>query len=289
MAAIARRMPPRGGALLAVAAVLIAAAVLAIGYVLLSALRGATSPATTATPAGAIGGAVAVQPPALATPIDLAQFHATAEAGLNRPPEQRQAQPPTPTPPPAPTKPSAPVKPGAPPAAPPKPGAPAPAAVAGTPVPERTLRPTLTPPPTRTPTITATFTATETPTSTPTYTPLPSPCEAPIAVPRVFTGNGYYVTVTHEVVGAMAVRWNVSGGEIRVFEGKPPLLGPGRDGIAWGIPPEVPIQQGLSGPRPLAVGERPPAAYTVYFFNGSPFGVGPVDAQVTYWTYGHCP
>src|SRR5688572_18552542 len=115
MATLARRLPPRGGAMLAVAAVLIAGSILAIGYVALSALRGATGVGTTATPGPGVVGAVAVQPPALATPIDLAQFHATAEAGLNRPPEQRQAAPPTPTPPPAPTKPSAaaPAKPGA--------------------------------------------------------------------------------------------------------------------------------------------------------------------------------
>src|SRR5687768_10538348 len=133
MAALARRMPPRAGALLAVAAVLIAAAVLATGTLALSLLRGGAS----TTPVPSIGVAEAVQPPALATPIDVAQFHATAEAGLNRPPEQRQAAP-TPTPPPAPTKPSAlgqpaPAKPGAP--------APAPAVPLGTVAPVRTPLP----------------------------------------------------------------------------------------------------------------------------------------------------
>ena len=275
--------------MLAVAALLIAGSVLAIGYVALSALRGAVGPDTTATPAAGLAVAVAVQPPALATPIDLAQFHATAEAGLNRPPEQRQAAPPTPTPPPAPTKPAAPAKPGAAQPAAPKPGAPTPAGVAGTPTPERTPRPTVALPPTRTPTITHTATATVTSTPTPTYTPIPSPCEAPFEVPRVFTGNGYFVTVTHETVGPMAVRWNVAGGEIRVYDGKPTLLGPERTGIASAVPPDLPIQQGLSGPRALNVGERPAADYTFYFFNGSPLGLGPVEAQITYWTYGHCP
>src|SRR5688572_14812108 len=107
MAALARRMQPRGGTMLAVAAVLIAAAILAIGYLALSALRSATGAATTVTPAAGLSGVVAVAAPAVATPIDLARFHATAEAGLNRSPEQRQALPPTPTPPPAATKPSA--------------------------------------------------------------------------------------------------------------------------------------------------------------------------------------
>ena len=277
-------MPPRGGALLAVAAVLIAASILAIGYVALSLVGGSSA---TAMPAASGGGVVAVGAPVLATPIDLAQFHATAEAGLNRPPEQRQALPLTPTPPPpTPTQPGAPLKPGE---APPKPGAPAPAAVIGTPTPFRTPSPTVTSPPTRTPTITPTATPSETPTPTPTYTPLPSPCQASLPVPRVFTGNGYYVTVTHEVAGAMGVRWGVLGGEVRVYGGKPPLLGPGRTGVAAGVPAEVPIQQGLSGPRQLNVGERDAADYTFYFFNGSPLGLGPVDAQITYWTYGHCP
>jgi hypothetical protein len=272
--------------MLAVAAVLIAAAILAIGYVGLSLLQGTTS---TATPAAAIAAAVAVQPPALATPIDLAQFHATAEAGLNRPAEQRQAVPSTPTPVPAPTKPvAAPAKPGAPkPGEVAKPGAPA--AVPGTPTPERTARPTLTVPPTRTPTVSHTATSTETPTPTPTYTPLPSPCEAPVEVPRVFVGNGFFITVTHEVGGNMAVRWNVQGGEIRVFQDRPPWFGAERSGVVEGIPPETPIQQGLSGPRTLNVGDRGPGEYTFYFFNGSPLGLGPVEAEITYWTYGHCP
>jgi hypothetical protein len=285
MATLARRMPPRGGAMLAVAAVLIAAAILAIGYVALSVLRGAGA-AATATPAPALGAVAAVAAAALATPIDLARFHATAEAGLNRPPEQRQASPPTATPPPPPTQPPAATKP----AAPAKPGAPAPAAgPVGTPTPSRTPRPTVTVAPTRTPTITATVTPTETSTPSPTETPLPAPCEVTIPVPRVFTGNGYYVTVTHEVAGPMAVHWSVAGGEVRVFEGKPGLLGPDRSGIAEGVPPEIPIQQGLSGPRPINVGERGPSDYTFYFFNGSPLGIGPLDAEITYWTYGHCP
>jgi hypothetical protein len=277
-------MLPRGGAFLAVAAVAIAVVILAIGTLTLSIVRGGGA----TTPVPSIGVALAVQPAALATPIDLAQFHATAEAGLSRPVEQRQAAPHTPTPAPAPTTPSAPAKPaeGA-----PKPAAPAAAPLApdGTPLPTRTVRPTVTIAPTRTFTPLATPTATETPTPTPTDTPLPSPCEHSVEVPRVFTGNGFYQTVTHEVIGPMAARWNASGGEVRVFEGKPELLGPDRSGIASGIPAIVPIQQGLSGPRSLNVGERQPAEYTFYFFNGSALGIGPVDAQITYWTYGHCP
>jgi outer membrane biosynthesis protein TonB len=296
MATLARRMPPRGGAMLAGAAVLIAAAILAIGYVALSVLRGAAGGNATAAPAqGGLAGVAAVAGPALATPVDLARFHATAEAGLNRPPEQRQAVPATPTPPPAPTSPPAATKPAAPakPAAPSDaagPGAPAPAAgPAGTPTPSRTPRPTVTVAPTRTPTITATATPTDTATPSPTETPLPAPCEVTIPVPRVFTGNGYYVTVTHEFAGPMTVHWSVAGGEVRAYEGKPSLLGPDRSGIAEGVPAEVPVKQGLSGPRPINVGDRGPADYTFYFFNGSPLGIGPKDAQITYWTYGHCP
>jgi hypothetical protein len=108
-------------------------------------------------------------------------------------------------------------------------------------------------------------------------------------VPRLALGNGYYVTVNHEVEGELSVVWNASGGTILVYRGKPSDLGPERVGVAAAVPPDDPLLRAGAGPTTRNLGRREPDRYTFYFFNGSPLGVGPNDAQVSYWTYGHCP
>lgn len=290
--------PPRGGLWPALGAVLLGVALFVVAYALAAALApsraGLSSLATSAAPA----------PQAtIAPPLDLAVLHATAEAGLNRAPGQRQAAL-TPATRPAPQS-AAPATPPGP--RPPTGGAPTPAGAAAT-LPAATATRTPTATPTRapqfpsvtprvtpTPTLTTTSTPTETPaptetpTPTPTLTPLPAPCQATIPVPRLALGNGYYATVRHEVVGAMSVRWNVSGGTILVYRGKPSDLGPDRVGVAAVVPADEPLLRAGSGPITRDLGRPEPDQYTFYFFNGSPLGVGPIDAQVSYWTYGHCP
>ncbi|HEY3083338.1 MAG TPA: hypothetical protein VGM69_25890 [Chloroflexota bacterium] len=283
--------PPRGGLSTALGAVLFGVALFVVAYALAS-LIGPARPGV-----GSLATAVVPAPPvAIPTPLDVAALHATAEAPLNRAPNQRQAVPPAATRPPAaaPTRPSGPTPPAA--------GAPTPAAVGPVTPPTRTPSSTATPTTTRGPqfpsvtprathteTVTPTSTPTETPTPTPTPTPLPVPCQLTVPVPRLAFGNGYYLTVEHEYPGEMTVRWNLTGGTILVYRGKPSDLGPDRLGVADVIPPDEPLLRAASGPITRSLGQPEPDQYTFYFFNGSPLGLGPLDAQVGYWTYGHCP
>jgi hypothetical protein len=291
-----RQTPRSAGGWAALGAVLLAPGLFVVGYWLLSALG----------PARPSGGqpAVAVATAAfLPTPLDLGAVHATAEAGLNRPPGQRQSvAAASPTRPPQAAAPAAPP-PTAAPAGPPKP---APAAPSAPPTPTPTGTPTRTATPgpqfpsvtpratrtetmTPTRTLTPTSTPTETATPTPTETPPPAACQLTVPTPRLALGHGYFVTVVHEYPGEMTVRWDVVGGTILVYRGKPEGLGPDRVGVVGVVPPDEPLLRTNAGPSSRRLGPAEPDEYTFYFFNPTPLGVGPLDAHVTYWTYGHCP
>lgn len=233
----------------------------------------------------------AVPIPTPPPPLDVAAVQATADAVFTRTPGS--LIPPTPTPPPA--KPAAPAKPGEPtrPGVPPeatKPGPPpATATPLATPAPAQSPTPEPTEPPTRTPTVSPTPSVTPTYTATITPTPLPSPCDAKTTVPRLAPGSGYYVTFMHEVAGDITVTWPTAGGRILVYADRPAELAGADSGEYTGVPTASTLTQGTGGGGLLNMPSRDPGTYTVYFFNPTGSGIGPDDAIVHYWTYGHCP
>ncbi len=231
-----------------------------------------------ARPAVALSAAVPIPSPR--PPIKLAAVQATADAVFTLTPGALvPATPPKPT--------------AAPPPVLPAPARPAPPQATATPsaTPTSAFSPTPEPtePPTRTPTVTRTSTATPTETPTNTPTPLPSPCDAKVAVPRLGVGSGFFVTFTHEVTGELAFNWPAEGGRILVYQDKPPELGDGQSGTTEGVPSVQAIAQGTGGGGTLNVPNREPGPYTVELFNASASPLGPGEATVHYWTYGHCP
>jgi len=229
----------------------------------------------------AVAQAAAVPIPSPRPPIRLAAVQATADAVFTLTPGA--LLPATP-----PTKPTA-----APPAGSPAPAKPAQipptATSSATPTPLYSPTPEPTEPPTRTPTVTRTPTATPTETPTNTPNPLPSPCDAKIAVPRLGVGSGFFVTFTHEVAGELAVTWPAEGGRILLYQERPAGLGDGQSGTIEGVPSVQAIAQGTGGGGTLNLPNREPGPYTVELFNASANPVGPDEATVHYWTYGHCP
>jgi hypothetical protein len=234
--------------------------------------------------------AAAVPIPTPPPPLDVAAVQATADAIFTRTPGALIPATPTPPPPKPTAAPPKPGEPAKPPAEPPKPGAPvATATRAATPAPAQTPTPEPTEPPTRTPTVSPTPSVTPTSTATITPTPLPSPCDAKTTVPRLAPGSGYYVTFVHEVAGDITVTWPTVGGRILVYADRPAELGGGESGEYTGVPTAGTLTQGTGGGGLLNLPGREPGTYSVLFFNPTGTGIGPDDAVVHYWTYGHCP
>jgi hypothetical protein len=262
-----------------------------VGLVLLGGIAYLTlGPGGSASQPG-VAQAASIPIPTPPPPVDVAAVQATADAVFTRTPGA--LIPPTPTPPPKPGLPTKPAAPAAAEATKPAPEAtkPSPATATerpATPTPAGTPTPEPTEPPTRTPTTspTPTVTVTHTPTHTP--TPLPSPCDARITVPRLATGNGFFVVFTHEVPGEITVTWPAGGGRILVYAEPPPDF-QGSSGEHTGFPSQQALAQGTGGAGTLTVPSRDPGVYAVLFFNPTAFGVGPDEATVHYWTYGHCP
>jgi hypothetical protein len=229
--------------------------------------------------------AASVPIPSPPPPLEVAAVQATADAVFTRTPGA--LIPTTPTPPP---KPVAQAK-VPPPVEATKPAGPTAtvtrtvtATPIGTPTPEPTEPPTRTPTTSPTPTVTVTYTPTQTP------TPLPAPCDAKTTVPRLAPGNGFFVVFAHEVPGEITVLWPTAGGRVVLYAEPPPEVEvAGKSGEYTGFPSQRAIAQGTSGPTALNLPGREPGTYAAYFFNPSASGVGPDDAVIHYWTYGHCP
>ncbi|TAK21505.1 MAG: hypothetical protein EPO26_14245 [Chloroflexota bacterium] len=245
---------------------------------------GVASQTRTDVPLRAAAGVPALVVP---TPVDIAVLHATAEARSGRSPTDRQSA--SSAPPPTAAVPGR--------APPPKPGVEKPVAAipgkpiatAGTPTPTVFIPATPTRPPTRTVTPTFTPTATLTPTLTPTHTPPPSPCTTAVTVPGLSAGYGYVTTIAQETVGHLAMQWPGAGGSIMLYSGRPAAFGDVNNGVIGGVPADMPLKQGSSGPGGIRVPDQPAGQFTFYFFNGSPYGSRPSTASISYWTYGHCP
>lgn len=108
-------------------------------------------------------------------------------------------------------------------------------------------------------------------------------------MPRLAGGNGFYVSFTHEVAGDITVTWPPLGGRISVYSGRPAEFGNVESGEYAGFPSAQSLAQGIGSDGVLNLPGREPGLYTVFFFNPTANGIGPEDAVVHYWTYGHCP